>query len=125
MLLALRRQLVGEKTLDKGHLSWYYMGMDNTRIQELRKAVEAGGGVWLGVQETIEPPALVLFNSPTTGSTLAIFEDVLSEDIVRKKIERSDRNFLAAPVRISRKNFERLIEHARGIEDILLSEEKQ
>lgn len=101
------------------------MGMDNTRIQELRKAVEAGGGVWLGVQETIEPPALVLFNSPTTGSTLAIFEDALSEDIVRKKIERSDRNFLAAPVRISRKNFERLIEHARGIEDILLSEEKQ
>lgn len=98
--------------------------MDENRINELKRAVLAGGGTWIGIQETIEPPALVLFQSPTTGSTLALFEDLLTAERVHAKITRSDKAFASAPVKISRVNYDKILEHVREITAILIEEKR-
>jgi len=68
----------------------------------LKRAVIAGGGEFVGLQEGIPPsPAILLFNSPTTGSTLAIpitdllltFSDSDFSTAVRTKIAESDAMF--------------------------------
>jgi len=62
-----------------------------------RLAVKDGGGVWVGIQECEGLPSLILFNSPTTGSTLAIRASGNARDIsadnVRRRIEESDALF--------------------------------
>jgi len=52
-------------------------------------AVEQGGGIWKGIQE----PNLVLFNSPKTGTTLALKTTEVTPELVRSKIQRSDAQF--------------------------------
>jgi hypothetical protein len=56
-----------------------------------RRAVEDGGGTWVGYME-----GLVYFNSPQTGSTLVLVvkDSEISADNVRRKIEESDAKFI-------------------------------
>ena len=71
--------------------------------ERLKRAVIAGGGEYVGLQQGIPPsPDLVLFNSPTTGSTLAIpltdivlvtFSDSEFSARVRDRIVASDATF--------------------------------
>lgn len=57
---------------------------------ETHKAiVEAGGGIY--VHGMMGP--LVLFNSPATGSTLALPEDRLTTEAVRERIAESNKEF--------------------------------
>ncbi len=63
-------------------------------IEHLKRHVLAGGGQWVGVQECVPPlTALVLFNSPTTQSTLALPADQLTSATVHAKIVASDAQF--------------------------------
>jgi hypothetical protein len=63
-------------------------------IEHLKRHVLAGGGQWVGVQECVPPmSALVLFNSPTTQSTLAIHANQLTSETVHAKIVASDAAF--------------------------------
>ena len=58
------------------------------------KAVTEGGGMWVGLQETEGMPyKLVLFNSPTTGSTLCLKTSEITAALVRTHIATSDRKF--------------------------------
>jgi len=56
------------------------------------RLVAEGGGIWVGMQDGGALP-FVLFNSPTTGSTLALTTAEITAEKVRAKIEASDRNF--------------------------------
>lgn len=58
-----------------------------------RLAVKDGGGRWVGIQEVEGGRDLVLFNSPTTGSTLALNTREINADRVRQHITQSDRVF--------------------------------
>ena len=59
-----------------------------------RLAVKDGGGHWVGIQECERLPYdLVLFNSPGTGSTLALKTSEITADSVRRRIEESDAAF--------------------------------
>ena len=58
----------------------------------LRPAVEPGGGVWVGIQDG-GPYLLVLFNSPKTGSTLALKASGLTASKVRAHISSSNKKF--------------------------------
>lgn len=59
-----------------------------------RKEVEAGGGVWVGIQECEGwPYDLVLFNSPKTGSTLALSTAKISGQAVLDHIHASNRQW--------------------------------
>lgn len=68
----------------------------------LKRLVSQAGGKWCGLQESVPPlPSLLLFNSPTTDSTLAIHLDknLRPTDIValiRKRIKDSDAKFAAS-----------------------------
>lgn len=64
-------------------------GMTNPQHKDI---VEMGGGQY--VPGTLGD--LVLFNSPATGSTLAVSENDLTSDLVRAKIAESDAIFAAA-----------------------------
>jgi hypothetical protein len=59
----------------------------------LRTAVEQGGGVWVGIQDDGGPYLLVLFNSPKTGSTLALKASGLTASKVRAHISSSNKKF--------------------------------
>lgn len=98
--------------------------MDDKRIEQLKEMVVAGGGVWVGVQETVEPPALVLFTNPKNGVTLALYDDLITEERVRNKIARSDRAYGAATVRIFRDNYDELVRHLQSSLEILARENK-
>lgn len=59
-----------------------------------RLAVKNGGGQWVGVQENEGMPYdLVLFNSPKTGSTLALKDSDITAEGVRRSIKESDAKF--------------------------------
>lgn len=55
----------------------------------------AGGGIWVGVQDTVPPLyPLVLFNSELSGSTLALPDDeFFTVQAVHEKIKASDSLF--------------------------------
>lgn len=56
-------------------------------IASARACVEAGGGVWQGVQEANAPSGdLALFGSPTTKSTLAIKLTEITTELVREHL---------------------------------------
>jgi hypothetical protein len=57
-----------------------------------KRSVEAGGGIYVPG----EMGGLVLFNSPTTGSTLALPGPLLSAESVRAHIAESDALFAKA-----------------------------
>lgn len=66
----------------------------NTSESLARLAVEDGGGRWVGIQEFEgESFDLVLFNSPSTGSTLALRTSEITAASVRRRIEESDAAF--------------------------------
>ena len=56
-----------------------------------KEIVEAGGGRYVGMMGE-----LILFDSPTTGSTLALPPCLLSAASVRKQIAESDARFAVA-----------------------------
>lgn len=56
--------------------------------------VEAGGGVYKGRMGN-----LILFNSPTTDSTLAVPENLFTSEYVREHIKMSDQRFADAETR--------------------------
>lgn len=65
----------------------------------LEMMIFLGGGVWKGLQagffnkfgQWVEP--LAMFNSPTTGSTLALPISKVSARVVRRHIAKSDAQF--------------------------------
>lgn len=62
----------------------------------LKRRVERGGGVFVGIQETEDATYnLVLFNSPTTGSTLALEDYNCDPERIRIRIADSDAKFRA------------------------------
>lgn len=63
-------------------------------LASAKACVEEGGGIWVGIQdgEGITPD-LVLFNSPTTGTTLALKTTIITPLAVKLKIGLSDRLF--------------------------------
>lgn len=59
-----------------------------------RACVEEGGGIWVGIQECVgQLHDLALFNSPQTGSTLALKTTEITPELVRQKIRRSNATF--------------------------------
>lgn len=63
-------------------------------IAAAKVCVEAGGGVWQGVQEAHIPSCdAALFGSPTTKSTLAIKLSEITTELVRARIKKSDAEF--------------------------------
>lgn len=74
-------------------------------ITTLKRLVDAAGGNWCGVQEGfLDKPALLLFTSRTTGSTLATpfnpreLNEAELHLAVCKRIAESDALFAARPV---------------------------
>jgi hypothetical protein len=62
-----------------------------------RACVEEGGGVWVGIQEEEGMLYdLVLFNSPKTGSTLALKTTVITPEAVCHRIKNSNAKFRRA-----------------------------
>lgn len=82
--------------------------IDELMVKRIHRAVVSGGGQWLGIQEIIEGDPLVMFNSPTTGSTLAVpfnpatFTDADFSTAVHKRIADSDKKFAEAKVTVPR-----------------------
>jgi hypothetical protein len=78
----------------------------NTKRRErdtFRRAVEQGGGVYVGIQRGVVSPEgkqvtpdLVLFNSKETGSTLALPTNRITPEAVRRHIAESNAKFLLA-----------------------------
>lgn len=59
-----------------------------------RAAVEEGGGIWVGIQEEEGMLYdLVLFNSPKTGTTLALKSTEITPEEVRRHIKNSNAKF--------------------------------
>jgi len=68
--------------------------LDQTYERYFRQMVEAGGGQWVGVQEWEgKPYDLIMFNSPTTGTTLALRSDQIDAASVAERISESDEKF--------------------------------
>ena len=61
--------------------------LDEVYSKFFRKQVEEAGGIWVGIQEYLgHEYDLVLFNHPTTGSTLAVRTDCVSVTAVRARL---------------------------------------
>jgi len=59
-----------------------------------RACVEEGGGIWVAIMDCSPHSAdLVLFNSKTTGSTLALKVTEITPELVRSHIAESDAKF--------------------------------
>ena len=80
----------------------------------LRAIVSGGGGIWVGQQDTFMPDRepLVLFNSPTSKTTLALPVSLLTVNNVRGKIQGSDADFRKRPIKVERTKLESLLESA-------------
>jgi hypothetical protein len=83
----------------------------------LHAIVTEGGGTWVGLQDTFQDgqEPLVLFNSPTSKSTLALPLSLLTPSNVRGKIHGSDAYFNARPVKVSRATMQIFIQDLKGI----------
>lgn len=63
-------------------------------MKPVQAYVEAGGGIWVGIQEYEGVSYdLALFNSPKTGSTLALKTSEITPERVRSHIAASDALF--------------------------------
>ena len=73
--------------------------MEPNQNLDFKAIVQKGGGDWAGIQEGFpDQPALLLFNSPATGSTLAIaiptgWEYDALVRAVQTRIKESDATF--------------------------------
>ena len=102
--------------------------MDNNRTKRLKGIVELGGGEWVGIQEGMDGiPALILFNSPQTGCTLAVDEELLiiaGAEAIRNKIEKSNTAFASARIPITRVVFDQLVQNLKSCLELLAKESK-
>jgi hypothetical protein len=65
-------------------------------LASAKTCVEEGGGIWVGIQDCSPDCAdLVLFNSPETGSTLAIPTTRITPELVCSRIRQSNATFKA------------------------------
>jgi hypothetical protein len=62
-------------------------------VASAKACVEEGGGIWVGIQECSPYTDLVLFNSPETGSTLALKTTAITPELVASKIKNSNAQF--------------------------------
>ena len=70
------------------------MTLDTAYTRWFRDIVEAGGGIWVGIQECEgKDYDLVLFNSPKTGSTLALRTDKITQDEVWEHIHAHNKEW--------------------------------
>jgi hypothetical protein len=83
----------------------------------LQQIVAQGGGQWVGLQDTFLPDRepLVLFNSPTSKTTLALPVGLMTVDNVRGKIQGADAEFRKRPVKVERRKLESLLESAQNL----------
>jgi hypothetical protein len=95
-------------------------------IDALKRVVDAVGADWCGVQDTIQPDvSLLLFNSRTTGSTLAVPFNPLSFNTgdlyprVLKRLQESDATFSKRRVSVKYSDLERLHKTASKIAEEL------
>jgi hypothetical protein len=62
-----------------------------------RRAVEVAGGIYVGIQEGEsdgeKSDGLVLFNSPKTGSTLAVKEENFTAVAVQNRLDRHEQEW--------------------------------
>ena len=67
-------------------------------VEKLKRIVIGGGGIWVGIQETIPPlHHLVMFNSEFSRSTLCLPDDeFFTVNAVHEHILKSDATFRAA-----------------------------
>ena len=110
---------------------------DSKFLLRLKQIVAEAGGEWCGIQEAMFPDGvlpMILFNSPATGSTLAVKfnpvavdRDKLREEI-RAKIEASDALFADRTISIKasemRKISTTLRDLANGL-DLLIDSKKK
>ena len=70
--------------------------MDENHIAILKKLVEHGGGIWVGIQEAFpeDPvPAYILFQAPLSGKLLMLPDDeFFTVQAVQAKIHLADKN---------------------------------
>lgn len=74
-------------------------------VKKIKSVVTAGGGNWVGIQTTIDGPPLILFSSPQTGSTLALYYSELWTDLdlaktVSERIKESDAEFADRKIKV-------------------------
>jgi hypothetical protein len=71
--------------------------LDKTYDKYFRRFVEDGGGQWVGIQECEgRDYDLILFNSPKTGSTLALRTTEVTAQRVWESIHESNKLFSKA-----------------------------
>lgn len=70
-----------------------YQQYEQDVIVSAQECVKRGGGEYVGIQDGGPYCKLVLFNSPQTGSTLALKTTVITPDLVRDKIKQSNKAF--------------------------------
>lgn len=118
------------------------MGMNVIDLTErLKRAVFAGGGNWVGLQSALthDSPNLIMFTSPTTGSTLAVpistialesdeFSDTELSAAVHKRIEESDLIFANRSVSVKASRLkeisDNLLKLSHELDDLYFRREK-
>jgi hypothetical protein len=70
-----------------------YAQYEQDVVASAKACVEDGGGIWVGIQECSPYTDLVLFNSPETGSTLALKTTAITPELVAFKIKNSNAQF--------------------------------
>ena len=80
---------------------------DSKFLLHIKQIVADAGGVWCGVQESIYPDLpMVMFNSPTTRSTLCVrfnpidFDSQKLSEEIRTRIEASDAMFIERSISV-------------------------
>ena len=99
-----------------------------TTEDNLKRNVTEGGGIWVGLQDTFiagdEP--LVLFNSPTSKSTLALPARLCTVANVRGKVHGSDADFQKRKISVPRSTLRNMSDSLHQltteIEDIMRGE---
>lgn len=83
----------------------------------LQDIVRAGGGEWVGLQDTflLDREPLVLFNSPTSKTTLALPVSLCTVDNVRGKIAGADADFSKKPVKVSRATLQVFVQDLKEV----------
>jgi hypothetical protein len=77
-------------TLKLSNIVTAYQQYQQDAVASAKACVEQGGGIWVG---TMDEGRLALFNSPQTGSTLALKITAITPELVAAKIRVSDRKF--------------------------------
>lgn len=73
--------------------------MDNSKQKGLSALIQAGGGIYIAVEEQVGNNHLIYFHDPQTGSTLALPLAGISSDQVRRHLAESRKSFTDAEAR--------------------------